>query len=308
MTQGYSYTRRGRGRVLASSTGVGLLALIIFATTPAAGQQLVLSLTTSKGCIETGQDPVYEVGERITITFRIGSDTVPQASATLFDMLANGQVNAISFGQLVTNRTYSFAARIGPPTDVEKLVLRAAAPGVTTQRRSCSFTVVSSGTPVATRTPTPTKTPRPPTVTRTATMTRPTRTVTRTRPPTATRPPGTGLEAKIRTHRGCREDGDAATFRVGEGILVSFRVLSDDHLSANASIGDTLPSGTKKVFAFGTIPTNLPLALVGRVGRPTGIHTLRLRASAGGETAEDTCSFLVVGSIFAPPRTRTPTP
>jgi hypothetical protein len=112
------------------------------AWTPTPLPQFDLQLTTTRGYLETGQDPVYVVGESITVTFRIGSSTAQQATATLFDLLPDGRVGVITFGHIATNQRRAFVARVAVPTGVEQLQLKAAAPGVQTTRRSCSFVVV----------------------------------------------------------------------------------------------------------------------------------------------------------------------
>ncbi|MEO8601155.1 MAG: hypothetical protein ABI629_01125 [bacterium] len=284
----------------------------------AAGAPLVVAVTTNKGCLETGQNPVFAVGEGIAVTFRIGSSVTGSARATLIDYTPDAHFAVFSFGQVATNQTFVFRAAIGGAAGVERLVLRAQATGFSTQQRACSFTVASSGTPVATRTPTVTRTPRAPTATRTAATPRtstPTRTVglTRTpttaRTPTATRTPGAALAADMRTNRGCREDGDVATFAAGESIAVAFEIDSSA-AQANASITDSRPDGSQTLFSFGWVPTNVPLQFGGRVGPPSGAHVLRLRAAVGSDIARDTCTFLVNGTLptAAPYSTRTATP
>lgn len=253
-----------------------------------------LQLTTTRGCLETGQNPVYVVGESITVSFRIGSSTVQQATATFFDFLPDGRVGVIGLGQIATNQRRAFVARVGAPTGVHQLQLKAAAAGVQTTRRSCSF-VVASARPTATTTPatpatsTPTPSP-PPNVTTTPT-------------------PGAALSANIRTSRGCLETGDHPVFIIGESILISLRIDSTSLLQAQASIVDTLPNGFANIFSFGFLQTNHTYQFRGRIAPPKGVETLQLRARAfKSQTAVDTCSFLVAGAAPATATvTRTPT-
>src|SRR6185369_7000998 len=128
-----------RCRTLAASV-LGLI-LLTAAWLPGAAraQSFNLQLTTSRGCRETGDDPVFAVGETIRVSFRVGSDMVSAASVTLFDVLPDGRIGVASFGMIATNQTRSFAALIGPPTGIEQLVLRADASGVNRTQRSCSF-------------------------------------------------------------------------------------------------------------------------------------------------------------------------
>lgn len=254
-------------------------------------------LTTSRGCFETGQNPVYGVGELIKVSFRMGSSAVTKANATLFDVTP-GRVRVLSFGELSTNVIYAFAARIAPPTGIEQLVLRASAVGARTTQRSCSFAVVDAPPPGETFTPTATRTP---------TMTR---TPRNTATPTST-PDGT-LSGSIRTSRGCHENGDAAVFGIGERVDVLFRVNSASHSQAQVSIADILAGGAVRVFSFGTLPTNTGFLFRATVAPPLGVEKLQLRARAGGPTTPlGDCSFLVVGTRPATATrtavTRTPT-
>jgi hypothetical protein len=256
---------------LAVSIAVGFAAAV-----PATAAQFDLMLTTSRGCIEDGDNPVYAVGETITVTFRVGSSTVSSAATSLFDVLSDGRVGVISFGTIATNQTRQFTARIGRPTGLEKLILQADAFGVERTRKPCSFTVVS-GTPAITRTPTPTRTPAP-----VGSMT-----------PTASG----ALSAQVRTQRGCLETGDNATFAIGEQIRVSYRLSSDTIAFARATLADIQPNGLVKIFDFGNIPTNVTFLIVGGVGPPTGTKILQLRGKATGvPTAVANCSFRVTGT------------
>ncbi len=141
-------------------------------STPAAALQP--HITTSRGCEETGQHPMFSIGEPITVSFDIASDVVSQTRATVFDTLSNGFVNVFSFGTVATNQVNSFNGSIAPPTGLEILQLRASSFGVPSATSFCSFSVVPVPTrtriptrtqtrtptvPVATATPTPTATP-----------------------------------------------------------------------------------------------------------------------------------------------------
>jgi hypothetical protein len=110
--------------------------------TATGGAALHPEVSTDRGCNETGQQPVYHLGELITVSFEVDSDVVPLVSATLFDILNNGFVNVFPLGILASNQLYSFTARIAPPLGIEKLKLRASAPGVPSASAFCTFTVV----------------------------------------------------------------------------------------------------------------------------------------------------------------------
>jgi hypothetical protein len=123
--------------------------------TPTPAAALQPHITTSRGCEETGQHPMFSIGEPITVSFDIASDVVSQTRATLFDILPNGFVNVFPFGTVATNHVYSFNGSIAPPTGIEVLQLRASSFGVPWATSFCSFSVV----PVLTRTRIPTRTP-----------------------------------------------------------------------------------------------------------------------------------------------------
>jgi hypothetical protein len=269
--------------------GLGLVLSLAGATGAAAAAvpHFQLQLSTDRGCRETGQDPVYVVGEPITISFRVGSAVVANAKTALFVFLPNFFAKAISFGNIAVNQTRFITGRAGLPIGIHRLILDADAVGVRRTQRACSFRVVPAGTPAATRTPTMTPTP-------TSTVPSPT--------------PG-ALHARITTNRGCLEDGDDASFAAGGTIVVSFRVNSMTKTFASVSIRDTLPNGLVKIFSFGSLPTNAGFQFGARVGSTTGVETLQLRARAAGvPDGVDTCSFRVVHFPFHPTRTRTPTP
>ena len=99
-------------------------------------------VSTDRGCKETGQQPVYHLGELITVSFEVDSDVVPQLSATLFDILADGFVNVFPLGIIASNQPDDFKARITPPLGTEKLQLRARASSVPSASAFCSFSVV----------------------------------------------------------------------------------------------------------------------------------------------------------------------
>src|SRR5262249_48115608 len=293
-------TQQPRARLRAAAYLCGLAFAVWCGAVPgrASAVQFDLSLTTSRGCQEDGDNPVFAVGETINVTFRVGSNVVQSASVALFDFLADGRVGVISFGQVLTNRSFVFAARVGPPIGLETLVLQADAFGVQRTRKPCSFTVVAAGTPAASGTPTPTRTPF-------STHTpKPTHTPIPTVPTTVT--PGGTLRAELRTDRGCIETGDDATFAIGERIKIFYALKSNTFGLADATLFDFLPNNIIKVIEFGLIPTNVNFVLIGNVGPPNGNRTLRLRGRASGvPNAIANCSFHVGGT---PPPTRTATP
>ena len=126
-----------RGRRVVASALTAVFASLLFAAV-AAAQNPSVQLTTNRGCIESGQNPVFMVGDNITVAFRIGSSTDAKANATLFDLLPNGFVNVFGLGNLSTNVTFAFVAKIAPPTGTETLILRATLAGGASTQRACS--------------------------------------------------------------------------------------------------------------------------------------------------------------------------
>jgi hypothetical protein len=129
-------------------------------------------IKTNRGCEETGDAPVFRVGEIITLSFGVDSGNVAFARGTIYDVLANGQLNLIPVGTLVTNRTYSLRAGVAPPIGRETVRLRASVGTVSAISDDCSFAVIATSS----RTRTPTRTA-------TATRTRPTASPTATPTP-----------------------------------------------------------------------------------------------------------------------------
>jgi hypothetical protein len=101
-------------------------------------QPLRAQITADRGCLEKGQNPVYFVGDPITVQFRV--DGVEQALATIEDILPDGQVRVL-FRQVVPgNRTLQLSGKIEPPLGRETLRLTAQA-GEQIAQDQCSFTV-----------------------------------------------------------------------------------------------------------------------------------------------------------------------
>jgi hypothetical protein len=197
----------------------------------------------------------------------------------LFSIKPPAPTTAFVFGTLFTNATYGFLARVGAPTGVHELRLRVSAGGVVSTR-ACSFNVVDT---------TPTKTPTP------QMSATPTRTPTPTKTPSVVTSPSTGLVPHVRTNRGCEETGDNPVFSVGESISVSYGVDSATADLAQIVLFDILPGGFTNVLRNRIILTNNTFSFQATVAPPTGVETLKLRASAFGFTTKNTfCSFVVL--------------
>jgi hypothetical protein len=117
--------------------------------TPTPTPFLVADITTNRGCIETGNDPVYAVGEIATVFFQLegqsGGMSIPQAHVIIYDFVDNQQVGSLDFGQQSTGVIHSFQAGISPPTGVETLALVAdASPLPFVAEAHCSFQVINA--------------------------------------------------------------------------------------------------------------------------------------------------------------------
>lgn len=261
-----------------------------FATRAAAAAPGALQahLTTNKGCLETGDDARFAVGEKLVTFLGASSSTFNQASLTLYSIKQPGFVTSFVFGSLVTNVSYGFGAKVGLPHGVHQLKLKASAGG-SIRWRTCSFKVVGTHTPGPTASVTPTKTPKP---TRTATV---------------AKTPSTALVPRVTTNRGCKETGDDPKFFIGELVTISYGIDSDAAAFAQATLFDILPNGFVTVLRNRIVETNQTFSFKATVAPPTGMEVLKLRASAYGfHTVGRTCSFTVVSGP-PPSRTRTGT-
>jgi hypothetical protein len=248
-------------------------------------------VTTNKGCLETGDAATFVVGEKIAVFLTVHSSAFSRAHATLFSIKPSGPILAAVLGHIFTNVTYGFSGRVGPPSGVHKLELKASA-GYLTSRRSCSFNVVgktSTKTPGVSATPTKTRTR-----TKTPTAT-PTRTPTPTKTPSVVKTHSKAVHPRVWTNRGCKEKGDDAKFYVGESIIVSYRIDSDTVDYAQATLLDILPGGFANVLRNRIIETNRTFSFKAVVSPPTGHEELELRASAYGfKSVKRSCTFEVL--------------
>lgn len=110
---------------------------------------LTAQITTDRGCIETGNNPVYTVGEQATIFFQIdgfsaGMD-IAEAQVDLFDFVDGSPVGSTNLGVQPTGTTLGFQVGISPPIGTETLVLEAeGGQGPLTTQAQCSFHVVAA--------------------------------------------------------------------------------------------------------------------------------------------------------------------
>ena len=142
------------------------------------------SLRTNKGCLEQGQQAVYEVGEDIQISFRV--DGPNQAYARLTNTMPDGRTQVLLERTIPGNRRIDLGGTVEQPSGERTLNLiawqseRAAQQGDNPiARAQCSFRVGDGGRPAS---------------------------------------------ASLRTNKGCLEQGQQAVYEVGEDIQISFRV------------------------------------------------------------------------------------
>lgn len=108
------------------------------------------------------------------------------------------------------------------------------------------------------------------------------------------------LSAAIATQRGC---GDGAVYRLGEALVVSFRV--DGAERAAATIEGVYADGRSTTLFRGDVPGNRTLtAAIATIGGELGRRAVRLTARAGDLVAPAQCGFVVQ----APSSPVTPTP
>lgn len=101
---------------------------------------IVPQIRTDRGCLEEGQNPIYFVGDPITVFFRV--DGVSQALVRLLDVLPDGRIRVILQQVIPGHRELSLRGTIEPPLGRETLVLQVfSAQGAVAAEDRCSFTV-----------------------------------------------------------------------------------------------------------------------------------------------------------------------
>jgi len=101
-----------------------------------------------RGCIETGDNPVYAVGEQATLFFRVDGFSagmaITEAQVEIFDFIDGAPTGSIDLGVQPTGVTLGLQVGISPPTGTETLLLVAeGGQGPLDDESQCSFHVVS---------------------------------------------------------------------------------------------------------------------------------------------------------------------
>lgn len=122
--------------------------------TPTPTPFLLAQIATDRGCLETGHNPVFAVGEPIGILYRvdaqIGGQPVPQAGVTIIDIPPGSGGMVIFSSTIAPGKTFVLNATVAPPTGIETVVIQAEANGFSGfSQAQCSFQVVQP-TPVCT--------------------------------------------------------------------------------------------------------------------------------------------------------------
>ncbi len=112
--------------------------------TPTPPAVLTGMIVTDRGCEENGDNPVYQVGDPITIGFSVNSTSVSLATATILDILGDGTVTTFFQGIVSTNQTLQEQATVALPTGTEQLQLIPVAAGASSDIAvtTCTFEVV----------------------------------------------------------------------------------------------------------------------------------------------------------------------
>lgn len=124
-----------------------LISIPLYGQTPTGGAVGAGWIRTDRGCIETGQSPLYFVNDPIQLQLRVDSGIESQALIRVDDVTPTGQVQTVIAPRAIeTNRTYTMGGlRVVPPVGQEAVRLTAQV-GYELIRNECSFGVAAGGT------------------------------------------------------------------------------------------------------------------------------------------------------------------
>ena len=116
-------------------------------------------IATGRGCFETGDNPIYQVGEQFGGALRIDAlnEEVPieAAQVRVFEVFPNNTAVLTFQSMLPTGQTFGFAGTVSPPPGLHTLRAEAVAEPYEAAF-NCTFRVVAAATPTAVPTGTPT--------------------------------------------------------------------------------------------------------------------------------------------------------
>lgn len=106
---------------------------------------LIAQMVTNRGCIETGDNPIFMTGEVATVFFEVDGNTggmpIDQAHVIITDLKNNIPVGSTE-DDVPAFTILSFPSQVIAPTGTETFVLEASAPGTPGDQTQCSFSVV----------------------------------------------------------------------------------------------------------------------------------------------------------------------
>lgn len=124
-----------------------LISIPLYGQTPTGGAVGAGWIRTDRGCMETGQSPLYFVNDPLQLQLRVDSGIEAQALIRVDDVTPTGQVQTVIGPRSIeTNRTYTMGGlRVVPPVGQEAVRLTAQV-GYELIRTECSFGVAAGGT------------------------------------------------------------------------------------------------------------------------------------------------------------------
>jgi hypothetical protein len=116
--------------------------------TPTPAPFLTAQIITTRGCLETGANPSYAIGETINVLYRvdgvIDGQAITQAQVTITDVVG-GQGSVILSATRPAGQTLDLSGQAGPPVGTETLVIQAQAQGLPqTAQAQCSFHITQA--------------------------------------------------------------------------------------------------------------------------------------------------------------------
>lgn len=134
-------------QIRCSAPNEPLISVPLYGQTPSGGANASGWIRTDRGCMETGQSPLYFVGDPIQLQLRIDSGIEAQSLIRVDDLTPDGRVlTLVAPRQVATNRVYTMGGiRVVPPVGQEAVRLTAQV-GYELIRTECSFGVAAGGT------------------------------------------------------------------------------------------------------------------------------------------------------------------